>query len=154
MLSLKKDMHSDLVVRPATGHSVLLVFTPDGTAKRLFTIQEATVPSHSVRVLQNGSGVFMHTTEGRLVHFDLSDGHTLSSTQIGEKFLRGAAEMPDGSLVLGDNQDIIHFDLKKKQVLERFRISDDQDEAVFDIKILGSQFDLPPLSFIDHHRKG
>ena len=154
MLSLKVDMHSDLVVRPATGHSVLLAFAPDGTAKRLFAIQGAIVPSHSVRVLQNGSGVFMHTTEGRLVHFDLSDGHTLSSTRIGEKFLRGAAEMPDGSLVLGDNQGIIHFDLENQQVLNRFKISEDQDEAVFDIKILGPQFDLPPLSFMDHHREG
>ena len=152
LFSIKKNVHSDLIVKPATGHSALIVIKQDGTEKRLLLLSNISVPAHSVRILGDGSLIYLNTTDGCLLHLKINDGQLLSSTKIGEKFLRGAVELQDGNLVLGDGHDIVYFDLQQRNVLNRFRLSEDPDESVFDIKVLGQQFDLPPLSFVDHHR--
>ncbi len=150
VLSLKKDVHTDLIVKPVTGHSALFIINQDGTIKRLLLLSNVSVPAHSVRVLEDGSLIYLNTTDGCLLHLQLNDGQVMSSTKIGEKFLRGAVQLEDSNLVLGDGQDIMCFDLQQRNVLNRFRLSVDPDESVFDVKVLGRHFDLPPLSFVEH----
>jgi hypothetical protein len=65
--------------------------------------------------------------------------------------LRGARQLHDNSLLIGDNNELIHYDLIEKQVLSRTPICEDKSEAVFDINILPEDFDLPPESFIKLH---
>jgi hypothetical protein len=69
---------------------------------------------------------------------------------VGEGFLRGATSLDNHTLLLGDKQDLIMYDIRANQVVERIRITGDSKEAVYDIKVLPPHYDLPPNSFEEH----
>jgi hypothetical protein len=106
-----------------------------------------------VRVLNDSTAIYLKTSSGEIVHFEPESGEVISTTVIGEGFLRGARELPDGNLLLGDNNKIIHFDLHKRRILSVNRISDDPREGIFDFCVLPDHFSLPPESFVSHHAK-
>lgn len=110
-------------------------------------------PSHSIRILQDRSALYLNTTSGEIVHFNPITNEILSETKIGTKFLRGARQLPDGSLMVGDNNFLIHFDLENQQVISKLPLTEDAAEAVFDINILPQYFELPPLSFVKLHER-
>ena len=83
----------------------------------------------------------------------LKTGEIISISQVGENFLRGARELPDGTLVLGDNNKLIRFDLKNRKVISISEITDNKSEAIFDFYLLPDHFSLPPLSFVEHHKE-
>jgi hypothetical protein len=150
----KKNRHSgDLVVQPARGYSAILRITKDRDVQPVLIFDNATAPAHSVRVLNDGTAIYLKTTSGEIIHFKPESGEVISTTVIGESFLRGARELPDGNLLLGDSNKIIHFDLHKRKILSINLISDDPLEAIFDFYILPDHFSLPPESFVSHHAK-
>ena len=149
-----KNRHSgELVVQPAHGYSAIFLIQKNGDIKLSLDLDQATAPSHSIRVLRDGTAVYLKTTNGEVIHYWPENGEILSTSQVGENFLRGARELPDGTLVLGDNNKLIHFDLKNQKVISITEITDNQSEAIFDFYLLPDHFSLPPLSFIEHHKK-
>lgn len=129
--------------------SLLLRVSPSGAAEQSLLLRDCKYPSHSIRILRDRTAIYLDTTSGEIVHFDPVSDTLFSKTTIGMAFLRGGIQLPDGTLLLGDNNDIIHFDLVNRQVLSKIRISEDGYEAVFDINLLPDHFALPPGSFDD-----
>lgn len=147
-----ENRHSgELVVQPAKGSSAIFRITKDGDVSKVLLLPAATAPSHSARVLKDGTAIYLKTTSGELYHFDPISGEIFSIDQIGEKFLRGATELDDGTLILGDNNRLIHYDLKNHKVIFSALASPDKMEAIFDFTVLPSSFSLPPESFVKHH---
>jgi WD40 repeat protein len=150
---VKNRHNADLVIQPAKGYSAILRISKDKEVRPCMIFDNATVPAHSVRVLHDGTAVYLKTSNGELVHFEPGSGKIISTTVIGEIFLRGARELPDGTLLLGDGNKIIRFDLQSRKSLSVNLISDNPSEAVFDFCLLPDHFDLPPESFVSHHAK-
>jgi hypothetical protein len=149
-----KNRHiGELIVQPAHGYSAIFLIQKNGEVNLCLDLDLTTAPSHSVRALRDGTAVYLKTTNGELIHFWPETGEILSLSQVGENFLRGARELPDGTLVLGDNNKLIHFDLINQKIISTTEISDNQSEAIFDFYLLPDHFSLPPLSFNDHHEK-
>jgi hypothetical protein len=153
MKKMKNRHMGDLVLQPARGHSAILRITKDRDVQPCLIFDNASAPAHSVRVLNDGTAIYLKTTSGDIIHFEPESGEIISTTVIGESFLRGARELPDGSLLLGDSNKIIHFDLLKQKTLSVNQISDDPFEAIFDFCLLPDHFNLPPENFVDHHAK-
>jgi uncharacterized membrane protein len=149
----KKEISSfeALPISNKSTHSLLLKITNQGVITPNIRIDHCKVPSHSVRILKDKSAIYLNSTSGELIHFDPEKGAIFSKTFVGKMFLRGARELIDGSILLGDNDYLIHFDMVKKQVLSRTNISPNSSEAVFDINILPEGFKLPPESFPELH---
>lgn len=152
-IKLENRHSGELVVQPAKGLSVLFKITSSGEIKKVITLNGATAPSHSARFLHDGSAIYLKTTTGELIHLDAMTGDIHSIDQLGEKFLRGAYQLPDGTLLLGDNNKMIHYDLGKREIIFSDFVSDDKMEAIFDINILPEYVPMPPDSFVDHHEK-
>lgn len=155
ILSLKKTFFSkqgpfeDKPISSERTISLLLRITPSGAGKQSLILEDCKFPSHSIRLLSDKTALYLNTTTGEIVHFNPVTDAIHSTTRIGRKFLRGACELPDGCIVIGDNNEFIHFDLANRRILSRTRISDDVQESVFDIHILPDKFALPPESFRD-----
>lgn len=141
----------DLVVKPATGTSIVIRVDRKGTITPLLQLEKVTNPSHSLRLLKDGTAIYLYTTFGELIHFDPGNGEIFYRETIGSIFLRGATQLPDGTLVLGDNGNLIHYDLYNRKVLSVSPLSDDPSIGIFDIAVLPDTFELPPESFVEHH---
>jgi hypothetical protein len=133
--------------------SKIMSFTSSGEWSNRLVIKECAVPSHSVRVLGDLSAIYLDSTSGRLFQFNPNSGQIISTHKLGHDFLRGAKVLHDGSVLLGDNNYIIHFDLSKNQILSRIKITENPAEAVFDINVMPDYFTLPPQSFIELHNQ-
>jgi len=115
------------------------------------SINDCTVPSHSIRLLNDRTAVYLNSSSGEILHFSPGSGKVYSTTKIGKHFLRGADQMEDGNIFVGDNNDLIHFDLSQKFVISRTRVTEDENEAIFDVHKLPDNFSLPPSSFLKLH---
>lgn len=154
ILSRKKTTHFEAI--PTTKKltkSVILRRTTNGFWTKSLVLNNCSVPSHSIRILRDSTGIYLNSTSGELLHFNLSNYDVISSHKIGDYFLRGARELSDGSILIGDNNYLIHFDMSNKKVLSRIRITDNPAEAVFDINLLPGHFGLPPKSFEELHNQ-
>jgi len=134
-------------------YSLILRFPSSGPVKQSLVLDKCFVPSHSIRVLRDKSAIYLNTSSGELIHFDPITNEIFTSTIIGEKFLRGACQLPDDTVLIGDNNTLIHFDLANRKVLSKTQFSDDPTEGVFDIKLLPDIFTLPPDSFVSLHEQ-
>ena len=147
-----KNRHSgELVVQPAKGSSAIVRVKKDGKVTKVITLPAATAPSHSVRALKDGTAIYLKTTSGELFHFNPENGEILSVDQVGEKFLRGATELADGTLIFGDNNKLIHYDLRNHKEIFSAIVSPDNMEAIFDFTVLPSNYSIPPESFLSLH---
>ena len=152
IVSLFMDNHNDGKSKKKNGSfSVLLRVSQNGKVSPSLVLSGCTVPSHSIRLLFDGSAIYLNTTTGEIIHFDPIGDQVLSAMKIGTKFLRGATQLPDSTLLVGDNNQVIHFNLKEKEIITKTSISENTHEAIFDIAILPKNFILPPESFIKHH---
>lgn len=133
--------------------SMVLKLTKNLTIEDHFALEKCKVPSHSLRLLNDQESIYLNTSTGELIVFDPTNFSIISKTKIGEKFLRGAYVMNDHTVVLGDNNTLIHFDLIKKEVISRTVISENTAEAIFDVHVLPDSFKLPPESFVEHHHQ-
>ena len=109
------------------------------------------MPSHSARELADGSAIYLNSTDGELIQFDPNNGAILWRDKIGSKFLRGARELADGTLLLGDGNSFFHYDLKARKVLGKYKFTDEDAPSVFDFCPLPDGFDIPPVSFQELH---
>ena len=153
VLRQKDEQFEAAPISSKQSNSMLLRIGNDGQQQPSLVLKDCRFPSHSIRILRDQSAIYLNTTSGAIVHFNPCTDEILSTTKIGTKFLRGARQLPDGSLVAGDNNCIIHFDLVNQQVISKISLTDDLAEAVFDIHLLPEHFELPPESFIDHHQR-
>ena len=150
VLGIKKDKHTDLIALPVRGKSAITRIAREGSISLCLEIPKATVPGHSLLLLPNNTVVYLNTTEGTVINFDPETCQVLSTTRVGEGFLRGATSLNNQTLLLGDKQDLIMYDIRVNQVVDRIRITADSKEAVYDIKVLPAHYDLPPNSFEEH----
>jgi hypothetical protein len=132
--------------------SIILRLTPTGQWSESLVIPDCIVPSHSIRILGDKTAIYLNSTSGELIHFDPCIDAIISATKVGKGFLRGARELSNGSLLIGDNNDVVHFSLDDRKILCRTKIAESPSEAVFDINVLPQGFDLPPKSFPEWHK--
>lgn len=102
-------------------------------------------------VLEDGSATYLISTRGELVHFDPVTGELLGTYQLGKRFLRGTAQLPDGSLLLGDHNNLLLFDLKRGRIISSIPISDNPLYFIISTQVSPRNFGFPPESFIEHH---
>ncbi|MFZ5881204.1 MAG: hypothetical protein ACOY0R_17700 [Chloroflexota bacterium] len=145
LLRRDRQMLSELVVQPAKGKSAVVSLDAAGKWQTHLVLQTAHNPSHSVRMLSDGTAAYLNTSHGEVIHFRL-DGTILSTTKISEKFLRGLLELPDGRLALGSSNHVLIFDLGTRAIVDRIELSSEPLNSVFDIQIMPPNFDLPPDS--------
>lgn len=152
MIHGTKEVNSEkLVVHPTPGSSAILSIDKNRSARLCLLIEKLTFPSHTVTILEDGSATYLVSTRGELVHFDPESGEILGTFQLGKRFLRGTTQLPDGSLLLGDHTNLLHFDLKEGRVISSTPITDNPLYFVFAIQILPRHFGLPPESFNELH---
>jgi hypothetical protein len=149
-LRLKKNVHSDLVLQPARAKSAIFRIAPDGAHNLALALNGATVPSHSLLALPDETVIYLNTTAGSVVHFSPGTGQVLSESRITNGFLRGVTPLSDGKFLMGSKNEIITFDLGGLKVTDTYKITQDINESVYDIKVLPDTYDLPPESFEDH----
>ncbi len=150
LLNQKKGMHSDLIIQPAHEHSAVIRLRKNGVMEPCILLPAVIVPSHSVRVLQDESAIYLNTSNGEVIHFDPKTKEILSSHRVGNSFLRGALQLPDRTLLLGDQNHLLQFDLYQRKLLFETCISNDENEAIFDLHLLPDDIPNPPLSFVQH----
>jgi hypothetical protein len=155
-LRMKKDLHSDLVVRPRGAKSAVIRIKPNGdlyrhgTNQLVLTLPDVTAPSHSLLALADGTVIYLHTTRGEVINFDPESGKVLFAVKVSDGFLRGATLLSEDRLLVGSNGELVVFDLLGRCVVDRIQLSDDPKESVYDIKVLPEHYALPPESFAQH----
>lgn len=150
ILKVKKDLHSDLVVRPAKARSAVVRISPDGDHQLCLEIPEVNTPSHSLLALPDDSVLYLNTHTGQVVHFEPRSGKIHSATKVTDGFLRGITALHDQTYLLGSKGELIFFDLKTCQVRDSLKFTDDPKESVYDIKVLPDHYAQPPASFEEH----
>jgi hypothetical protein len=149
ILRLQKAMHSDLIVSPSQGKSAVVRIAQNGKMSLCLTLERINTPSHSLLALNNGSVIYLNTTKGEIVQFNPDSDHIISTTKITDGFLRGAAILPNGPLILGSRGELIVFSLNHLKILSSVVLTSDPNESVYDIKILPDHFSLPPRSLAE-----
>ncbi len=150
LLKIQKAMHSDLIVRPAQGKSAIIRVNKNGKMSLCLALDHITTPSHSLLPLNDGSVIYLNTTEGKVIRFDPQEKNkVISITKVTEGFLRGVALLPNGNLVMGSKGELIEFSLTDLKILSSKMLTSDPNESVYDIKILPHHFSLPPLSLAE-----
>lgn len=143
----------DTAISKKESSSIILNLNLDNSEKKYFVLNKCAVPSHSIRLLDSDRLIYLNSTSGEIVCFDLIEDEICFQEVIGEKFLRGATILEDQSVLMGDNDSIVHYNYFNKKVVSRTSISKDPAEAIFDIHILPENFLLPPQSFVEHHKR-
>jgi hypothetical protein len=149
LLGLKSHTHSALVVQPAKARSAIVRLRTDGTRQLCLEVPGTAVPSHSLRLLADGTVLYLNTSAGEVVHFDPQGGKhgkgkLLSTTRVADGFLRGLSNLSSHTVVMGNKTELLSFDVSTRTVLERWNYTADPNESVFDIKLLPAGFALPP----------
>lgn len=150
VFSLAQDGPTDLILQPAKGKSIILRIIPGGETVPCLVMDDVSVPGHSVLSRSDGTAVYLNTTTGEILHFRPGSGEVIAVTHISRQFLRGVAQLSDDELVLGSQNNLLWFSLSAREVKKQVTLSDDPNEAVFDLLELPDIFSLPPLSFEAH----
>lgn len=143
----------EMLIQAATGVSAVVKVHPNKKVELLYHFSGSSVPSHSIRRLEDGSAIYLNSSAGELINFDLHTGKTIFKEKLGSKFLRGARQLSDGTLVLGDGTHFIHYDLENRKVIDRIKFTDETPPSVFDFYELPNDFATPPASLIETHEK-
>jgi hypothetical protein len=134
-----------LVAQPVLGTSLILIGDPKKGWRSHLQFQVTQNPSHSPRLMEDGSGLYLDSSHGRLVHFD-KKGNIRSNPVISDKFLRGLLILPNGQLAIGAGNTLLIYDLMRNETVGELQLTDDASVSIFDIKVLPEHFDLPPES--------
>jgi hypothetical protein len=146
-----RNMDQNLVVKPAKAQSAIVRISSGGERSLTLKLRDITAPSHSLLALEDGSAVYLNTTDGSLLHIDPQARVVRSTTQIATAgFLRGVTTLDQNRLLVGSRGELITFNLASKVVEERQQLTADPNEAVYDIKQLPEHYSLPPVSFAEH----
>ena len=147
LLGLKKKILTDLVIQPARWQSAVVRLTPNGRSTLLFKLDNVINPNHTVRVLPDGTGIYLGTSFGSVIHFDVDSGKILASTEISDLFLRGGVHVAGEWFAIGAGNQLLLYDIHARKVLKNLLLSDNPNESVHGLDILPPEFDLPPDSF-------
>jgi hypothetical protein len=128
--------------------SLLISLDLLGDDSLVLSLENCVVPSHSIRILQDKTAIYLNSTTGELVHFKPATSEILDKVKIGTGFLRGARQLPDSTILLGDNNILLLYDYSTKNIIFNLPIIPDKNEAIFDIQLLPEEFDLPPISLL------
>lgn len=150
IFSIDKDRHSDLILQPVKGKSIIMRMVPDGNLHPCLTIDNVSVPSHSLLGREDRTAIYLDTTNGDVLHFDPEKGQIISRANVSNQFLRGIAQLADDYLILGSQNKLLLFSLKTLEIKNEFELSNDLNEAVFAIHEFPEEFSLPPVSFGSH----
>ena len=145
VFGLKKKMLSELVIQPSQGRSAIVSMDRSGAWNVHIQFPVTHNPSHSVRTLNDGTGLYLNSSNGSLVHFEM-DGKILFEHKITDEFLRGLLVLPNGQLAIGAGNTLLTYDLQARKILSTLSLTDDPKNSVFDIQILPPEFELPPSS--------
>ena len=63
---------------------------------------------------------------------------------ISDRFLRGLERLSDRLMAAGSQNHLLLVDLYRKKVIDKIKISSREDDSVFDIKMLPSNFNEMP----------
>ncbi|HAV76522.1 MAG TPA: hypothetical protein DCX53_04120 [Anaerolineae bacterium] len=142
---LEKKILSELVIQPRQGQSAILTTNlhDDWQVYSQFPVSHN--PSHSIRILDDGTCVYLNSSSGSILHFGM-DGEILSNKKLSDKFLRGLLVLPNDQLAVGAGNTLMIYDLKTRSIIHQIDLSDEPQNSVFDIKELPPEFDLPPDS--------
>ena len=146
----ENNIDNSLVVRPARAQSAIVRFSPTKQHQVRLHIPSVATPSHSLHLLPDDNGVYLNTTEGAVIHFDTRSGQVISSKKVTDGFLRGICELSAHIVVAGSMGWLLTYDLETQELLGSFQLTLDPTESIYDIKVLPSQYELPPLSFEKH----
>ncbi len=149
-LQLRRDLHSDLIARPAKAYSAVVRFSPDGGAAVPLIVPDVTAPCHSLLRLFDGTVIYLNTNSGSVIRFDPMAGEVISTIRVTKDFLRGAAAIDGKTLVLGSGTHLLVYRLDERRVTARIRLSTAPNEFIFAIAKLPRDFSLPPESFARH----
>ncbi len=145
LLGLKKKMLSDLVVQPQQGQSIVASMDSAGNWDVHLKFRVTHNPSHSVRLLEDGTGLYLNSSYGALVHFNMN-GTVLMQEKITDEFLRGLLVLPQGLLAIGAGSTLLIYDLNAREVISEIPLTDDPKNSIFDIQYFPADFELPPAS--------
>ena len=147
----KKNMDTQLAAQAARAKSALVRLHHDGRRSLRLALEEMTAPSHSLLPMADGTVLYLNTSAGSVIHLDpaLADGAD-SVTHVTDGFLRGAMQLSDETVLLGSRGELIHFNVPDCTVLDRLSLTGDEREAVYDVKELPENYDLPPAALDAH----
>jgi len=140
----KSKKHSGMMFKPAVGKSAVVRLSEDGSAEPCLTIGGQHVPSHSIAVLNDETAFYLNSSEGSIIRFNIREQRITSSQHITDQFLRGVFILNDRDILVGAQNALVRFDYRNNRVLRRNPLSQDQNEAIFEIKLLPDNFSLPP----------
>jgi hypothetical protein len=147
LFGIRKRRLTDLLLQPARWRSAVVRVDAAGKWSALLVIRGIANPGHSVRLLSDGSAVYLDTSHGAVVHFDPRTGRLLNSTEVtAEGFLRGAVEIAGGGLLLGAGNELLLYDPPARRVTAHMPVAADAAEAIHGLELLPPEFDLPPAS--------
>ena len=146
----EKNMDNNLVVKPIKAQSDVVRLSPDGPHELCLELPDMTAPSHSLLVLPDDSAIYLNTSAGEVVHFNPSTRQILSSTKVTDGFLRGVTSLDERCLLLGSRGELIRFNLPSLKTEGRIMLTEDANEAVYDVKVLPPHYALPPDSLERH----
>ena len=144
LLKLRAPMHSELAFQPAMSKSVVIRTNLDGNWEPCFEVRNATTPSHSLLLMEDGKLIYLDTSAGKIVQIDSRTGRLIASTKVTDGFLRGSERLSERTIVVGSRGELITFDLNQCRVTNRLRLSDDPSESVFAIRVLPNHFAALP----------
>jgi len=148
----KQNQLEDTVISKRESSSMILRINKENSVGNNLVLNDCLVPSHSLRSLSVQKALYLNSSSGELIFFDLLKLEIHSKLKIGEKFLRGARQLDNQRIVIGDNNHLILWDSSDNKILSRTLVAEDPDEAIFDINILPDHYLLPPESFVEHHK--
>jgi len=146
-LALRKDMHSQLVVQPVRGKSAVLALADSGVFEPCLVLDQATTPAHSLLALPDGTGIYLNTTRGEIIHFDPLTKAILSARKVTDHFLRGATQLDEVNLIVGSQNGLILYNRIQQKIVDQVSLSEHEGESVFAIHPLSDEFSIPPASF-------
>lgn len=147
--SIRKDLDSDLVIQPAKGKSVIVRLHPDQVLTTSLVLNKISVPSHSVISISDTAGIYLNTSSGEVIEFDLHAREIISAAKISRNFLRGIVKINNSQVLIGAQNSLLVFDTKQRQVVKEILLTKDDREAIFAIHHFPEFFSMPPASLED-----
>jgi hypothetical protein len=140
-------------VYPVPGTSAVFRIKENNQVESCLVLKDVVSPSHSIHLLSDLSAIYLDTTRGAIIIFNPDSGQIRTSFTIGTNFLRGIRQLSDETLLIGDGNKLVHFDLSNGQIIFSTTIAEMPNDAIYDIEVLPNNFKLPPTSLVEQHRK-
>ena len=120
--------------------SRLVRLNPNGGSELASELDGATVPCHNALHLPDGSLLLNDTPRGEVVRLDSITGTERDRISIGAGYLRGLAQLDDGRIVTGAQQQIALVDPRTQGLPQFICLSRDRRESVHSIAVLPQDF--------------